>query len=163
MIIIRKATDNDLPTIQRLAHEIWPGTYGEILSAEQLTYMLDLIYSIPALQQQVQEQQQQFVLVEMDNKAVAFAGYSIVAPGVCKLHKIYVHASTQGSGIGKKLVDHVINDVQPQGVNTIRLNVNRQNKARNFYEKLGFAIVREEDIDIGKGYYMVDYVMEKTI
>jgi ribosomal protein S18 acetylase RimI-like enzyme len=43
------------------------------------------------------------------------------------------------------------------------LNVNRYNKARFFYEKLGFVIMKEEDIDIGSGYYMIDYVMEKKL
>lgn len=162
MIIIRQATTNDLTTIQQLAHEIWPGTYGAILTQEQLDYMLNLIYSIPSLQQQVQEQHQ-FVIVEMDGKAVAFADYAPIEPGVSKLHKIYVHASTQGTGIGKQLIDYVIKAIQPQGIHTLRLNVNRHNKALTFYEKLGFAIVKEEDINIGNGYYMNDYVMEKAI
>jgi ribosomal protein S18 acetylase RimI-like enzyme len=40
------------------------------------------------------------------------------------------------------------------------VNVNRHNKALHFYEKYGFKIIREEDIDIGEGYFMNDYVME---
>jgi ribosomal protein S18 acetylase RimI-like enzyme len=41
--------------------------------------------------------------------------------------------------------------------------VNRHNRALHFYEKQGFKIIREEDIDIGSGYFMNDYVMELTI
>jgi ribosomal protein S18 acetylase RimI-like enzyme len=163
MINIRKATLEDLPTIQRLAHEIWPHTYATIVSPDQLSYMLNLIYSIPSLQNQVQQQHHQFIIAELEGQPVAFAGYSIVEPGVCKLHKIYVHQHTQGKGLGKLLIDHVIGEMQAQGVHTIRLNVNRQNKARYFYEKLGFAVKYEEDIDIGNNYFMVDYVMEKAL
>jgi ribosomal protein S18 acetylase RimI-like enzyme len=39
------------------------------------------------------------------------------------------------------------------------LNVNRNNKALGFYQKFGFVILREEDIDIGNGYFMNDYIM----
>jgi hypothetical protein len=40
------------------------------------------------------------------------------------------------------------------------LNVNKYNKAQYFYSKLGFAIIKEEVIDIGNDYVMDDYVME---
>jgi hypothetical protein len=41
--------------------------------------------------------------------------------------------------------------------------MNRNNKARQFYEKNGFIIIKEEDIDIGNNYFMNDYVMEKRL
>ena len=43
------------------------------------------------------------------------------------------------------------------------LNVNRFNKAQYFYKKLGFEVAYEEDIEIGNGYLMEDFVMEKKI
>jgi ribosomal protein S18 acetylase RimI-like enzyme len=162
-LTIREARLNDLVTVERLAHEIWPGTYGQIISSEQLSYMLQLIYSQPALQQQMLQEGHNFLIAELDGQPVGFADYSLYEPGVYKLHKIYVHAGTQGKGVGKALVDHIIGKLEPQNVHTLRLNVNRYNKARLFYEKLGFAIVREEDIDIGNGYYMIDYIMEKFL
>jgi diamine N-acetyltransferase len=163
MVTIRLANTDDLKTVERLAREIWPGTYGEILSREQLDYMLDLIYNNAALSDQLLNQQHTFLMVEQDGEPVAFAAYSTVEPGISKLHKIYVHQKTQGQGIGKQLIDYIVGQLQTQNIHTLRLNVNRQNKARFFYEKLGFEVVKEEDIDIGKGYFMVDYVMEKPI
>ena len=163
MVTIRNANVDDLITVERLAREIWPVTYGEILSQEQLDYMLDLIYNNAVLRDQMLNQQHTFLMVELNGEPVAFAAFSPVEPGVCKLHKIYVHQKTQGQGIGKQLIDHIVGILQPLKFQTLRLNVNRQNKARFFYEKLGFKVVKEEDIDIGKGYFMVDYVMEKTI
>ena len=96
-------------------------------------------------------------------RPVGFASYSTIAPGVSKLHKIYVHQNTQGQGIGKQLIDHIISDLRSRSIHTLRLNVNRYNKARSFYEKLGFIVVKEEDIDIGSGYFMIDFVMEKKL
>jgi diamine N-acetyltransferase len=163
MVTIRLANADDLTTVEQLAREIWPGTYGDILSAEQLEYMLDLIYNNAALRNQMLNQQHTFLMVEQDGEAVAFAAYSTIEPGVSKLHKIYVHQKTQGQGIGKLLIDHIVSQLRTQDIHTLRLNVNRQNKARFFYEKLGFEVIKEEDIDIGKGYFMVDYVMEKPL
>ncbi|MBO9204571.1 MULTISPECIES: GNAT family N-acetyltransferase [Niastella] len=163
MINIRLANEKDLSTVEQLAREIWPVAYDGIVPPQQLDYMLDLIYNNEALRNQLLVQQHTFLMVEQDGKPVGFAAYSTVAPGVSKLHKLYVHQSTQGQGLGKKLVDHIIAQLQQGSFHTLRLNVNRYNKARFFYEKLGFIIMKEEDVDIGSGYFMIDYVMEKKL
>ena len=46
------------------------------------------------------------------------------------------------------------------GCKSLHLNVNRFNKSVDFYKNLGFIIIGEEDIDIGKEYLMEDFVME---
>jgi len=163
MITIRLAQVDDLTTVEQLAREIWPVAYDGIVPPVQLAYMLDLIYSNAALRDQLLDQQHIFLMLEQDGKPVGFASYSTVAPGVSKLHKIYVHQNTQGQGLGKKLIDYIIEQLQSQSIHTLRLNVNRYNKARFFYEKLGFVVMKEEDVDIGSGYFMIDYVMERPI
>jgi diamine N-acetyltransferase len=163
MIIIRLATVEDLTTVEQLAREIWPVTYEGIVPTEHLTYMLDLFYNNAALRDQLLNQHHTFLMVESAGKPVAFASYSTIAPGVSKLQKIYVHPDTQGLGIGKQLIDYIISDLQSKQVHTLRLNVNRYNKARFFYEKLGFVIVKEEDVDLGNGVFMIDFVMEKKL
>ena len=57
------------------------------------------------------------------------------------------------------MLDFIINDIKPLQAAQLELNVNRKNKAINFYKKYGFTILKEEDIDIGEGYFMNDYVM----
>ncbi|OQP59948.1 hypothetical protein A3860_35490 [Niastella vici] len=163
MINIRLANVEDLITVERLAREIWPVTYNSIVPPEHLAYMLDLIYNNDRLRDQLLNQHHTFLMVESDGKPVAFAHYSTIEPGVSKLHKIYVHQSTQGQGIGKQLIDYIISDLQSKPYHTLRLNVNRYNKARFFYEKNGFAIIKEEDVDLGNGVFMIDYVMEKKL
>jgi ribosomal protein S18 acetylase RimI-like enzyme len=71
--------------------------------------------------------------------------------------------SEQGKGLGKLLIDKAIEIAIAQNQKAIFLNVNKYNKARFFYEKLGFTIVKDEVIDIGNGYVMDDYVMEVAI
>ena len=57
----------------------------------------------------------------------------------------------------------VTEEIKTLGGVSLQLNVNRNNKAKEFYERQGFAVIKEEDIDIGNGYLMNDYVMEKVL
>jgi len=61
------------------------------------------------------------------------------------------------------MINHIIEEIRKQGASTLQLQVNRHNKAKDFYELLGFTIIEEADFDIGNGYFMNDYVMEKKI
>ena len=163
-VIIRFAEPDDINSIGFLAHQIWPVTYGNIIPPEQLSYMLQLMYSPASLKKQLQQQQHVFLLAELDGEPVGFASFSpITKTGVFKLHKIYVRTDIQGKGLGKALLAAVTDEVKARQAKALQLNVNRNNKAKKFYEKQGFAVIKEEDIDIGNGYFMNDYVMEKKL
>ncbi|HTI89643.1 MAG TPA: GNAT family N-acetyltransferase [Puia sp.] len=169
---IRPGDLEDINTIGFLAQQIWPETYGAILPAEQLQYMLNLFYSPASLRRQMVEEQHQFLIVEQDEEeAIGFASWGPVLgsatsggtaaePGVYKLHKLYVLPGQQGKGLGRALLQYIFEAIQPEGATILRLNVNRYNKARQFYEKMGFTVVKEEDVAIGNNYFMNDYVME---
>ena len=161
--VIRKADKTDINVISTLAHAIWPDTYGNILSDAQLRHMLDLFYSHESLEKQFDEGHV-FLLALMNAETVGFASYSHAnKTGTFKVHKLYVHPLLHGKGYGKKLLDKIIEDIKRLGATTLLLNVNRHNPAKGFYEKYGFKQVGEEDIAIGEGYFMNDYVMEKSI
>jgi GNAT superfamily N-acetyltransferase len=161
---LRFADIHDINTIGFLAQQIWPSTYKNILSAEQIKYMMDLFYSPAALKKQIKEDKHTFILIEDGEGTLGFASFSkINAAGVYKLHKIYVLPTLQGKGIGKAMIDFIVTNIKPLGATALQLNVNRHNKARSFYERLGFTVIQEEDIDIGNNYFMNDYVMEKKI
>jgi len=158
-VSIRLAEPDDLNTIGWLAQQIWPDAYGEIISPEQMQYMLHLFYTPDALRRQVLEEKQHFLLVEQGEEPIGFAAWSpMEEPGVYKLNKLYVLPGIQGRGTGKAMLEFIYEAIR--GARALRLNVNRYNKARRFYEKMGFTIIREEDIDIGNNYQMNDYVME---
>ncbi|MDB5231980.1 MAG: family N-acetyltransferase [Chitinophagaceae bacterium] len=162
--MFRKAVSSDIALIKELAHQIWPHSYGQILTSAQLEYMLDFIYSETALQKQMNEGQQ-FIIAYINDEPVGFAAYSLLdnMRSVFKLHKIYILPSTQGTGLGKKLLCYIIDIVKSSGGRILTLNVNRHNKAKDFYTKLGFKIIKEEDVPIGHNYFMNDYIMEKDL
>ena len=151
--------------IKDLAYAIWPTAYGDILSSEQLNYMLEMFYSETALKQQMEEKKHVFYLAKNDTgKFVGFVAYEInCEPQKTKIHKIYVLPETQGTGVGKELFTLVCANAKKENQTSVFLNVNKYNKAKQFYEKLGFVITKEEIIDIGKNYIMDDYVMEVKV
>ncbi|MGX7668165.1 GNAT family N-acetyltransferase [Flavobacterium pedocola] len=161
---ILSADKNQLYIVRDLAYKIWPDAYGEILSEAQLDYMLENFYAIPSLEEQLQ-QHHVFLLAEENGVYYGFASYEVNCKnsGKTKLHKIYVLPETQGKGVGKLLLEAVEKATAEAGCNLLFLNVNRYNIAQEFYKRNGFEIVHEEDIDIGRGYLMEDYVMEKQI
>jgi len=159
---IRKAYEADIPLIRDLSLKVWPQTYSTILSADQVDYMMKMMYSESALREQMKEKNE-FIIVNDGRDPVGFASFSLTAPGIFKLQKIYLLPSMQGKGAGKFVINEIIRAITKHGGKALQLNVNRNNKAKDFYEKMGFVILGEEDIDIGHGYYMNDYVMEKKL
>jgi GNAT superfamily N-acetyltransferase len=165
MIKIVTATANDYKTIQEIAYQTWPATYGEILSKEQLDYMLNTFYSEAALNENVTHKGHHFLLVKEENEVLGFASYehNYDQKQQTRIHKIYILPQTQGKGIGKFLIDAVENLATENNSLALSLNVNRFNKALTFYQKIGFEIVAQVDIELEHGYLMEDYVMEKTL
>ena len=162
---IKIATADDLKIIKELAETIWPICYGEIISNEQINYMLDLIYSPQALKSQLQKGHQ-FIIALEENTPVGFASFSEKSkeePSVFRLHKLYVVTTLHAKGIGSFLQDYVCAESKKAGAHLLELNVNKYNPAKNFYDRKGFNILKEEVIDIGNGYVMDDYVMTKHL
>ena len=55
MIKIVKAGVDDLQKIHDMAQVVFRHTYREILSPEQMEYMMDWMYSMPNLEKQLEE------------------------------------------------------------------------------------------------------------
>lgn len=159
----RVATHKDIKAIREIANKTWFVTYEPILGKEQPKFMFEEIYSEEALAKQMDEGQT-FILQYLEGNLLAFASYSVKEGEefTYKLNKLYLNPDFQGGGCGKKLIIFVEEDVKALGAKNLDLNVNRYNKARFFYEKVGFEIIKEEDIPFGE-YWMNDFVMRKVL
>lgn len=165
MVSIRTATAADAALIQELAETTWWPVYQPIVGEEQVRFMLKAFYDTEVINQQINTGSQIYLLLYEGDTAKGFAGYSPRQedPSIYKLHKLYCLPSEQGKGYGRILVNEVEKAVLASGNHILELNVNRYNKANSFYEKLGFSVIYEEDIQIGNGYEMNDYVMRKDL
>ncbi|MES2573532.1 MAG: GNAT family N-acetyltransferase [Bacteroidota bacterium] len=164
MITICEATVQDIETIRAIAYKTWPVTYGGILSQAQLDYMLEKMYSVNTLRDNM-NLEHRFLLIKEDGISQGFASYEhhYLNQNCTRLHKLYLLPETHGRGLGKLLLDKVEDLAKENYSDIISLNVNKFNKAYTFYKKMGFKIIEEEDLAIGNGYLMEDYKMEKKI
>lgn len=164
MISLRKATEEDLAVVQHIGTTTYGPTYAHLLGQEQVDYMLGKFYSRAALLSQFIDGHI-FLIAQDGKKDLGFASYSITdhENHVFKLHKLYVLPEAHGKGLGKYLMNEVMNHARDAGGKALQLNVNRYNKAKDFYEKAGFKIKETVDIEIGNGFFMNDYVMEIPI
>jgi len=159
--LIEPATEEDIPIIQDIAAHVWPQTYSPIISKEQIAYMLDAMYSTASLQEQMRSGHV-FLIARQDEFPVGFASYSKEADdNIYKLQKIYVRIDRQQAGCGAALLRTVLNELREKKGNHLILQVNRNNsKAVGFYQRMGFIIQNEVDLEIGNGFQMNDYIME---
>ncbi len=160
---IRNALIDDISLIRELTFKVWPQTYSSIISKEQIDYMMEMMYSETSMIKQFKEGCQ-YVIVYENNDAIGFASYIKKGNSVYHLDKLYILQNQQGKGTGKFVIDHIVEQIKTAGGSALQLRVNRNNiSARNFYEKKEFKVIEEADFEIGNGYFMNDYVMEKII
>ena len=169
-VSIRQATLSDIPVIRKMADIVFRKTYAEILSPDQMEYMMDWMYSEDSLKTQVSGEGKWFFIAEPagGEESSSPAGYvsveheSFLEDGreLFHLQKLYVLPEYQNSGLGRLMFEHVrsfVSTLAPQG-SRIELNVNRNNKAVGFYRKIGMEIARQGDFPIGNGYFMNDFI-----
>lgn len=161
---IKPAFPNEFNAIKAIAEATWPATYASILPHGQIAYMLGMMYSIAQLNHNY-EQGVRFVLAEQNARYFGFAGFEHNASGSrnTHIHKIYVLPEAQGKNVGRLLMDYIEEQARTHEAEALTLNVNRHNKARGFYENLGFEILESVDIAIGNGFVMEDYIMIKRL
>jgi ribosomal protein S18 acetylase RimI-like enzyme len=163
MIQIQTATLEELAIIRKIAYETWPSAYSSILSPAQIDYMLEKMYDLKTLENQLTEQGHVFLLATQNKIPLGFAGFQLNCqiPNCAKLHKIYLLPQAQGKGIGKLLLQEVLRLSQRGNQESIMLNVNKFNlQAIMFYMSQGFKESYREVIDIGAGFVMDDLVLK---
>ena len=162
MTIIDVSTENQIDIIESLARDIWTEHYIPIIGEQQVGYMLARYQSKQTIKEQIASGVLYFLIEEVQS----FIGYIAVQPRGDELFlsKIYLRSSHRARGYGKQAVQFVETLARERGLRKIVLTVNKNNTAAiRTYEKIGFRNVGSLVQDIGSGFVMDDYAMEKTI
>ncbi|MDR1720376.1 MAG: GNAT family N-acetyltransferase [Dysgonamonadaceae bacterium] len=164
MFTVRKAIPEEAELIYSLALQVFPATYQEILSPEQLEYMLEWMYA-PANTRRMMQKGQVYLILSKNGEDCGYASVEHQDKDLFLLQKIYVLPTVQNCGAGKFLFEEIVKYIRAIHPSPciMELNVNRNNRAVHFYKRMGMTIVREGDFPIGNGYYMNDYIMELQI
>jgi len=161
-MFIPVTTDDQLTIVESLAREIWTEYYTPIIGRRQVDYMLDRIQSRKAIAEQIKAGVLYFLIRSGDE----FIGYIAVQPKKNELFlsKIYVRSSERRKGYGRKAVTFAESLAKERNLRKIVLTVNKNNVSSiRAYEKTGFKNAGSLVQDIGRGFVMDDYKMEKTL
>lgn len=169
-ITIRRADRSDIPLIRGMADVVFRRTYADTLSPEQMEYMMDWMYSARSLQEQIEGSGKTFCVAEADGKPAGYVSFEFedsLPDGrkLFHLQKLYVMPAFQRCGLGERMYSYVkrtLKETCPEGFR-IELNVNRNNPAVGFYERVGMFRDRQGDFPIGNGFYMNDYIYAEDI
>lgn len=158
-------TQDQLAQVARLAHEIWYEYYVSLVGRAQVDYMVDRFQTLPAIQAQLAEGYEYFLL-ERSADATCLGYLGVLPEPSAKalfLSKLYVHSAARGTGAGRQALTFVEGLARERGLQRIWLTVNKRNPSRLVYERLGYATTGSIVTDIGGGFVMDDYRMEKIL
>ena len=162
--VIREAgSETDRMHLADLARSIWEECFANILSQEQIEYMLGQFQSAEAIGRQMQQGYRYYFILCAGQPA----GYFGIQPqqnGKLFLSKLYICAAVRGKGVGSAAFRFIEDLCRKQGLHTIRLTVNRYNThAIEVYRHRGFKQVEQRATPIGQGFVMDDFILEKNL
>jgi GNAT superfamily N-acetyltransferase len=161
MPTFRRATAEDIPLLRTLAADIWRRSYREMLTAEQIDYMLAWMYGAETIRAEIAAGIW-WEVIELDGAAI---GYLAAERGAdVKLHKLYLLPEQQGRGFAQRALDRVLELARTWGAARVILNVNKHNaRALRAYERAGFSVIEAVVNDIGGGFVMDDFIMARAV
>lgn len=137
---IRKAILEDAPYIAKVHVDSWRTTYKDIFPDE---FLKSLSYE---QREQLWErnitEHSVFVAKNNDGEIVGFSTGGKERGGKYdgydgEIYAIYIFKDYQGKGIGRKLVQSVVEELVQEGINSMLVWVLEDNYSKYFYESLG--------------------------
>jgi len=155
----------DVVALAALAREIWSAHYPAIIGTAQIEYMLAQRYDFETVRAELRQSGLWWDKLMIGAEMAGFASYFLTqVAGEMKLDKLYVHSRHQRHGYGGMMVARVCEVARGQGCSRLALAVNKNNRsAIAAYRKHGFSVVAGVVKDIGGGFVMDDYLMEKSV
>jgi ribosomal protein S18 acetylase RimI-like enzyme len=146
-----------LQQLQNLAQEIWQAYYPPLIGQAQVDYMLNQFQSLSAITLDI-HQGMQYYLIQRGEMVL---GYCALQPQGMHWYvsKLYILPQYHHQGIGSRAVNFMAKKALPL---PLRLRVYKYNPALRFYQKQGFRVIGPVTTDIGNGFVMDDFVMERA-
>lgn len=151
--------------LRDLATAVWREHYASIISLAQIDFMLSERFSDAALASLTLQLGHELAILWLGERAVGYCGSGPSdEPGTFKLGQLYLLREMRGRGLGRRMLKHVEQRARTFGAERLLLQVNKQNaSAIAFYRGRGFGVREAAVFDIGNGFVMDDYVMEKPL
>ncbi|MFP4026557.1 MAG: GNAT family N-acetyltransferase [Candidatus Brocadiia bacterium] len=160
----RVSSSAAIKKLEEMAHEIWNEHYVNIIGQPQVDYMLENFQTESAITEQINDGRSYFFVQDNGNEVGYFAFDIEPAKSSMFLSKIYVTKEFRGRGFGRSIIEFLERICFEKSLQKIWLTVNKGNESSiRWYERMGFEIIETRKKDIGEGFVMDDYRMEKRI
>ena len=157
-------TPEQIARVAETAAPIWYETYEPIIGRDAVAYMLEKFQSVEAIGRQLSAEGYVYYLVYADGGAAGFIGLVPHKEGKMFLSKLYVCKKYRGKGITRAAFGFIEKLCREEGLDKIYLTVNKQNThAIDVYKHHGFYEIDAVVSDIGCGYVMDDYILQKEV
>lgn len=154
--------ENEINSLAELAHEIWFSYFPPLITYPQTEYMVEKFQSHPALCAQIASGYEYWFILH-EGEIAGYFGVKRESEGLF-LSKLYLKEAARGKGLASAAMRFIEDYAVESSLRAIHLTVNRGNAHTiAVYQRLGFRITGEVDSDIGGGYFMNDYQMEKLL
>jgi diamine N-acetyltransferase len=156
-------TYSELELVASMAREIWYEYYVPLIGRAQVDYMVGKFQTAQAMSEQIGAGYEYFLIGRRDAVIGYFAVQAQPAEQCLFLSKLYLLGAYRGAGTGRACMEFIERLGQDRGLRLLWLTVNKGNPSVKAYQRLGFIIAAEIVIDIGGGFVMDDYRMEKEL
>lgn len=151
---------NEVDTVSNLAHEVWHEHYTPILGEKQVAYMLRTLQSPEAISKAVYSDGYDYFIISLNGQNAGYIGVLLEGERLF-LSKLYLLKNFRGKHLASAAMDF-LKTTYPAKVIWLTCNKHNDNTIAA-YKKLGFEVVSSQKADIGEGYVMDDYIMEKRV
>ena len=166
-------TDADQQLLARIAGEIWRGYWPAIIGEDQTEYMIEHFQSLEAIRRDMAEHEYEYwflVATEQDEDGaekniVGFTGgHNERETNRFFISKIYLYPEARGHGYARRVIEFYEDLCFVRGFDAMYLTVNKYNELGvRAYEGTGFETIDSVETDIGEGFIMDDFIMEKRV
>lgn len=155
-------TEAEIAVIADLAREIWYEYYVPLIGRAQVDYMVARFQSQAAMYEQVLAGYHYFLVVD-GSQPIGYTAIREEPAGSVFISKLYLLKAQRGTGTGRAIMTFIEEWARERGLTRLWLTVNKGNPSVQAYQRLGFEIAEPIVMDIGGGYVMDDYRMQKVL
>jgi len=149
--------------LSEIAKLIWSEYFPNIITPGQINYMVEKYQSADAIARQISNDGYKYFMVFGNGEVLGYLAVKADRNQLL-LSKLYLKKEFRGRGYFNEMLSFAEKIANEKGLNSLYLTVNKHNdNSIAVYLKKGFFIKKEQVTDIGNGFVMDDYVMEKMI
>lgn len=165
-------TEEQQEQLAELAGAIWDEYWPALIGQAQTDYMVEQFQSLPAIKRDMAENAYEYWFVHAGDDSTGEAGRIVGFTGGHNeketnrffISKIYLKAEERGKHFASDIIAFYEDLCRQRGFSAMYLTVNKGNELGvRCYKGKGFKTIDAVETDIGEGFIMDDYIMEKSI